>query len=251
MRGFSLVEVLLAMVLGSLLLAGAVAAVAGAVRSQGVQVQLAWQQTEARVALMRIGQDVRMARSVVAGHDCKIAGCTAPLAGVLGGRPVDHARGTDVLVMEQVRPSTGEPLQIMYYVKRTTALGTMPLASLMRCERQRCDEVARGIERLDFVYTVRDDDGRLRYLDARERVDSRDPWRDVIAIEVHLLVNGQGMLPGDAMLAYAYPGEGAMHPLPPESRGPDGISPAGQGFERATLRRPFSALFALRSRRLH
>lgn len=247
-RGFSLVEVLVAMTLGSLLLAGVVSLAVGTMRSHAVQAQLAGQQAEARMALLRIGQDVRAARRVVMGHDCTLAGCVAPVAAVLGSRDATRARGTDVLTLERFDPATTEPIAITYYVKRTTMPGAMALATLMRCERQRCDEVARGIERLDFVYAMRDVDGDVRYLDARGIAGHGGRWDDVVAVDVHLLVNGQASLHGhgEAMLAYAYPGEGAMRPLPPDARGPGGLSPGRQGFERATLRRPFSALFSLR-----
>jgi type IV pilus assembly protein PilW len=128
------------------------------------------------------------------------------------------------------------------------------------------EEVARGIERLDFKYGVQLSDGRVRYYTA-EQVDnstgndcpsvplpiggSQDRgclWRSISLIEVSLLMDGQqplySLTPDE--LAYTYAADGIVEPASPTASGRK-ITPLQQGFPLPMLRREFSTVVALRN----
>ena len=128
------------------------------------------------------------------------------------------------------------------------------------------EEVARGVERLDFKYGVQSSDGKVRYYTA-EQVDnssgtdcpsvplpirgSQDHgclWRSVSLIEVDLLMDGQQplySLTADE-LAYTYATDGIDAPASPTAKGRK-VTPLQQGFPLPMLRREFTTVVALRN----
>ncbi|GLQ95141.1 PilW family protein [Dyella acidisoli] len=127
-------------------------------------------------------------------------------------------------------------------------------------------EIARGVERLDFRYGVQQSDGAVRYY-AAEQVDnstradcpvvplpihgSNDRgclWRSVSLIEVDLLMDGQ--LPLHSLkpdeLAYSYAVDGIFEPVAPTADGRK-VTPLQQGFPLPMLRREFAAVVAVRN----
>ncbi len=157
-----------------------------------------------------------------------------------------------------------------YFVKLTSdeeASSGHPVGALMRCTPE-CQEVARGIERLDFRYAIEDAAGGTRYLTADE-VDTRAGgaiacprgppdapmpdtgclWRAIKSIEVNLVVSGQRPVHALSSTEWAFPyvvdGIGAARH--PDDRGPRGIRPALQGFPVPMLRREFAILVSLRN----
>ncbi|UPG87069.1 PilW family protein [Luteibacter aegosomatis] len=151
-----------------------------------------------------------------------------------------------------------------------TATGTKT-GALMRCDStvgSTCQELVRGVERLDFNYGVEDQNGFLHYLSAAD-VDSRAGstipcpagakdststdmgclWRALKTVEVNILMDGQAPLytlqaPD---LVYAYSPEGNSTPKAPDARGANGISPSDQGFALPMLRRQFSTVVMMRN----
>ncbi|QAU23319.1 prepilin-type N-terminal cleavage/methylation domain-containing protein [Dyella sp. M7H15-1] len=128
------------------------------------------------------------------------------------------------------------------------------------------EEIARGIERLDFRYGVQLADGTVRHYSA-EQVDNSSAadcptmplpihgnddhgclWRSVSFIEVDLLVDGQrplySLTPNE--LAYSYATDG-MTTLAPPSASQRKVTPLQQGFPVPMLRREFTAVVALRN----
>lgn len=133
------------------------------------------------------------------------------------------------------------------------------------------EEIARGIERLDFKYGVQLADGTVRYYTAaqvdesaradcgvsvplpiRGSADRGCLWRSVSLIEINLLLDGQqplySLTPDE--LAYTY----ASDDLPndadlPQSPTASGrrVTPIQQGFPLAMLRREFIAVVAIRN----
>lgn len=128
------------------------------------------------------------------------------------------------------------------------------------------EELARGIERLDFKYGVQQSDGTVRYLTA-EQVDQSTRadcpsvplpiqggngrgclWRSVSLIEIDLLMDGQ--IPQyalkDAELAYSYATDGLSSPASPTDAKRK-ITPLQQGFPLPMLRRELTAVVAVRN----
>nr|WP_274380837.1 PilW family protein [Dyella acidiphila] len=128
------------------------------------------------------------------------------------------------------------------------------------------EEVARGVERLDFKYGVQLGDGRIRYYSA-EQVDNSTSvdcpalplplrgsddhgclWRSVSLIEIDLLMDGQQPLPTltSDELAYTYASDGLFTPAAPDAAGRK-VTPVQQGFPLPLLRREFTTVVALRN----
>jgi type IV pilus assembly protein PilW len=128
------------------------------------------------------------------------------------------------------------------------------------------EEIARGVERLDFKFGVQLANGTVRYLSADQLDNSsaadcqRLPlpiagstdrgclWRSVSLIEVDMLVDGQqplyALLPGE--LAYTYASDGIFQPDSPTANERK-VTPGQQGFPLPMLRREFTAVIALRN----
>jgi type IV pilus assembly protein PilW len=132
------------------------------------------------------------------------------------------------------------------------------------------EEIARGVERLDFKYGVQLANGTLRYYSAEQidnstRADcppvpmpiqgSNDHgclWRSVSLIEIDLLMDGQqplyALMPDE--LAYTYlsdnPPNGIRVPQSPTDAGRK-VTPVQQGFPLPMLRREFTAVVAVRN----
>jgi type IV pilus assembly protein PilW len=138
--------------------------------------------------------------------------------------------------------------------------------ALIRRVNGTSQEIARGVERLDFRYGVQQADGRVRYYTAEQVDDSTRAdcpavplpihgsndrgclWRSVSLIEVDLLMAGQiplhSLKPGE--LAYSYAADGMFEPRAPDD--PDRkITPTQQGFPLPVLRREFTAAVAVRN----
>ncbi|MFC3651079.1 PilW family protein [Dyella humi] len=128
------------------------------------------------------------------------------------------------------------------------------------------EEIARGVERLDFRYGVQQPDGTVRYYSA-EQVDSGTRtdcpavplpihgsndrgclWRSVSLIEIDLLMDGQmplySLMPDE--LAYSYAADGIFTPAAPTAAGRK-VTPLQQGFPLPMLRREFTAVVAVRN----
>jgi type IV pilus assembly protein PilW len=128
------------------------------------------------------------------------------------------------------------------------------------------EEIARGVERLDFKYGVQRVDGTMRYYTA-EQVDNSTHadcsslplpirggndhgclWRSVSLVEVSLLMAGQQPLyslsPDE--LSYTYAADGLAEPASPTAEGRK-VTPLQQGFSLPMLRREFTAVVALRN----
>lgn len=128
------------------------------------------------------------------------------------------------------------------------------------------EEIARGVERLDFKYGVQQADGTLRYYTA-EQVDSSTRadcpavpvpipgssgrgclWGSVGVIEVDLLMSGQNplysLMPDE--LAYSYAADGIFTPAAPTADDRK-VTPLQQGFPLPVLRREFTAVVAVRN----
>ncbi|KAG9571811.1 hypothetical protein KCV01_g19356, partial [Aureobasidium melanogenum] len=163
---------------------------------------------------------------------------------------------------------------VTYFVQVVSDDGTatgIKTGALMRCDSgmsSTCQELVRGVERLDFSYGVEDQGGLLHYLSATD-VDSRAGstipcpsgppgstptdvgclWRALKTVELNVLMDGQTplyTLQGPD-LAYAYTPEGNNTPVAPDSRGSGGISPADQGFALPMLRRQFNTVVMMRN----
>ncbi|WP_158543185.1 PilW family protein [Dyella psychrodurans] len=132
------------------------------------------------------------------------------------------------------------------------------------------EEIARGIERLDFKYGVRLSDGRVRYYTAAQvdngaksdclpvpvPIPGSDDrgclWRSVSLIEVNLLMDGQqplySLTPDE--LAYTYAADntskGAQSPQSPTAATRK-VTPSKQGFPLSMLRREFGTVVAVRN----
>lgn len=138
-------------------------------------------------------------------------------------------------------------------------------------------ELARGVERLDFRFAVENAIGNTLFLTANQ-VDAgvsgvncpeQPPgmpglpvgggpapsdtvqgclWRGIKAIEVSMLLDGQQRLPSlaDQVLAYSYSPDGSSAPQPPDDTS-HAILYSAQGFDRAMIRREFSTLVSVRN----
>jgi type IV pilus assembly protein PilW len=154
-------------------------------------------------------------------------------------------------------------LTVTYYLKVVANEDGSTTGALIRRLNGTDSELVRGVERLDFLYGVEDNNGHTSYLTATQ-IDSgtncppsvpvklgTDPgclWRGVKSIEVRILMSGQQALPAltPSETNYTYASDGNTQPKPPSdvSRG---VTPAQQGFDDRILRREFSALVALRN----
>jgi type IV pilus assembly protein PilW len=128
------------------------------------------------------------------------------------------------------------------------------------------EEIARGVERLDFKYGVQQADGTVRYYSA-EQVDNSTRadcpslplpiqgdnghgclWRSVGLIEIDLLMDGQqplySLTPHE--LAYTYAADGMAKPTSPTADKRK-VTPLQQGFPLPMFRREFTAVVALRN----
>jgi type IV pilus assembly protein PilW len=137
--------------------------------------------------------------------------------------------------------------------------------ALMRRVNGVSDELARGVERLDFKYGVQHADGSTWFytatdVDASTSADCSSSvpipidgstdrgclWRAVTSIEVNLLMDGQVPLytlaPSD--LSYTYAADGIDTPKGPEAHG---ITPAQQGFPTPMIRREFTMQVSVRN----
>lgn len=164
---------------------------------------------------------------------------------------------------------------ITYFLQVVSDDGTATGAktgALMRCDSGGqtpvCQELVRGIERLDFTYGIEDTNGMVRYLTATE-MDSRAGntitcpagppdstatdqgclWRALKTVEVNVLMDGQAPLytlqaPD---MAYAYTPDGITAPQSPDDRGTKGIKPSDQGFPNPMLRRQFGTVVMMRN----
>jgi type IV pilus assembly protein PilW len=132
------------------------------------------------------------------------------------------------------------------------------------------EEIARGIERLDFRYGVRLRDGSMRYYTAAQ-VDSASKadclavplpmagsddhgclWRSVSLVEVNLLMDGQqplySLTPDELVYTYApdNASKSAQAPQSPTAANRN-VTPVQQGFPIPVLRREFSTVVAVRN----
>lgn len=128
------------------------------------------------------------------------------------------------------------------------------------------EEIARGVERLDFKYGVQRADGSVRYYTAAQVDNSTSAdcpavplpirgsndhgclWRSISLVEIDLLMDGQAPLhvlkPGE--LAYSYATDGIVTPEAPTASDRK-VTPLEQGFPLSMLRREFTAVIALRN----
>jgi type IV pilus assembly protein PilW len=128
------------------------------------------------------------------------------------------------------------------------------------------EDIARGVERLDFKYGVQLANGKVRYYTAEQVDNSRAAdcqpvplpipgsddrgclWRAVSLIEIDLLLDGQqplySLTPNE--LAYSYGSDGIHTPQSPFDSHRK-VTPAQQGFPIPMLRREFTAVVALRN----
>ena len=126
------------------------------------------------------------------------------------------------------------------------------------------DEIARGVERLDFKYGVEGANGMTSFLSAAQvdastaadcpppapnPLSATDPgclWRSVKSIEVSILVDGQQPLytltASEMNYAYGVDGSEAL-----EAPSAHAVTPSSQGFVNPMLRRQFTALVSLRN----
>ncbi|MBD8898107.1 PilW family protein [Rhodanobacter sp. DHG33] len=127
------------------------------------------------------------------------------------------------------------------------------------------DEIAQGVERLDFKYGVEDGNGMTSFLTAKQ-VDSgavacppsapnplgSDPgclWRAVKSIEINILVDGQQPLytltSNDMSYVYTVDPSSTKPAAPTDAS--HAIHPTDQGFVNQLLRRQFTTLISLRN----
>lgn len=132
------------------------------------------------------------------------------------------------------------------------------------------EEIARGVERLDFKYGVQLANGTVHYYTA-EQVDNSTKadcqavplpiygsddhgclWRSVSLVEIDLLMDGQqplySLTPDELMYTYASdnPPRGILVPESPTATGRK-VTPIQQGFPLPMLRREFTAVVAVRN----
>lgn len=164
---------------------------------------------------------------------------------------------------------------VTYYLQVVSNDGTATgkkTGALMRCDNDNldpCQEIARGVERMDFRYAVEDANGMVRYLTANEvdtatvssgglacppgaanqlTPDAGCLWRAVKAVELHLLMDGQAPLYSLQApdLAHSYRPDGITAPASPSSSG-FAVKPADQGFDDHMMRREFNVLVMMRN----
>jgi type IV pilus assembly protein PilW len=138
--------------------------------------------------------------------------------------------------------------------------------ALVRRVHGKSEEIARGVERLDFKYGVQAADGTLRYYTAAQvdnstrancpavplPIDGSNDhgclWRSVSMVEVDLLMDGQ--MPLHALtpdeLAYSYSADGIVSPAAPNAEDRK-VTPQQQGFPLSMLRREFITVVAVRN----
>jgi type IV pilus assembly protein PilW len=164
---------------------------------------------------------------------------------------------------------------VTYYLQVVSNDGTAngtKTGALMRCDNDNtdpCQEIARGVERMDFRYAVEDANGMVRYLTANEvdtasvggaslacppgaakqlTPDAGCLWRAVKAVELHLLMDGQKPLYTllEPDLAHSYRPDGITTPAAPSSSG-FAVKPSDQGFDDHMMRREFNVLVMMRN----
>jgi type IV pilus assembly protein PilW len=154
-------------------------------------------------------------------------------------------------------------LTVTYYLQVITLGDGVTTGALMRRVNGTGSEIARGVERLDFLYGVEDSNGNTSYVSAVD-IDSgtdcppsvpvklgSEPgclWRSVKTIEVRILMSGQQPLPAltPSETNYTYASDGTATPQSPGDSSRK-VTPAQQGFGDRMLRRQFSALVSLRN----
>ena len=168
---------------------------------------------------------------------------------------------------------------VTYYLKLMTdadpdAPPGQRVAALMRkVNGGGAQEIARGIERLDFLYGVENDQGGTLYLTA-DQVDAgvdaagaaiacptQAPasaattgclWRAVKTIELHLLVNSSDELPAltASELAYRYSCDGSATCTSTAAAAPPPLpltTPLAHGLGKRMLRREFTSVISVRN----
>ncbi|HEV2623183.1 MAG TPA: PilW family protein [Frateuria sp.] len=162
-------------------------------------------------------------------------------------------------------------LTVSYFLQVVDNGDGQTTGALMRRQNGQTQELVRGVERLDFLYGVEDNNGNTQFLTASQ-VDNRmgnaigcptsvlaadgsvsvNPagclWRAVKSIDVRLLMSGQAQLPTltSTDTSYLYTADGNTAPLPLTDAG-HAIKPNDQGFAAGTIRREFNALVSLRN----
>ena len=168
--------------------------------------------------------------------------------------------------------SVGRDVQTVTYYLRVVDTGddeghkTGALVRRVNGGKVTSEEIARGVERLDFRYGVQQPDGTVRYYSA-EQVDTSTRadcpavplpihggndrgclWRSVSLIEIDLLMDGQmplySLTPDE--LAYSYAADEIFTPAAPTDAGRK-VTPLQQGFPLPMLRREFTAVVAVRN----
>ena len=161
---------------------------------------------------------------------------------------------------------------VTYYLQVVDSGNGQKTGALVRRVNGVSEEIVRGVERLNFLYGVEDNNGNTRYLSAADvdsrvsgafncppsvpKIDSSGPdtnpvgcmWRAVKSIDVRILMDGQVPLytlaPSD--LRFTYVNDGNTVPKPPDDAS-RAVTPTDQGFVNEMLRREFSALVSLRN----
>ncbi len=215
-----------------------------------------------------------------AGHLALLANCSSAAifavtdpgsSGQMSPKPVSTASdanaGKPVAQQPQSAPRlfdfNTDFLTVTYYLQVITLGDGTTTGALMRRVNGTSSEIARGVERLDFLYGVEDSNGNTSYLSAAD-IDSgtncppsvpvklgSDPgclWRGVKSIEVRILMSGQQPLPTltPSETNYTYASDGNATPQSPGDSSRK-VTPAQQGFGDRILRREFSALVSLRN----
>jgi type IV pilus assembly protein PilW len=198
-----------------------------------------------------------------------------PETGFPGFRPAGVDTRSDVRLFDFNR----DFVTVTYYLKLVAdadpdAPSGHRVAALMRkVNGDAAQEIARGVERMDFVYGVENDEGGTLYLtadqvdagvDAAGRAVACPPqppasattagclWRAVKTIELHLLVNSSDELPtltaGELAFGYSCDGSatctGAAVVAPPAA---PLTAPLDNGLGRRLLRREFTSVFSVRN----
>lgn len=215
-----------------------------------------------------------------AGHLAMLASCSSAaifavtdpgLSGQMSPMPVSTANdanaGMPVVPQSQSAPRlfdfNTDFLAVTYYLQVITLGNGTTTGALMRRVNGTSNEIARGVERLDFLYGVEDGNGNTSYLSAAD-IDSGTNcppsvpvklgsdagclWRGVKSIEVRILMSGQQVLPTltASEESYTYATDGNATPQAPGDSSRK-VTPAQQGFDDRILRREFGALVSLRN----
>jgi type IV pilus assembly protein PilW len=212
--------------------------------------------------------------------DCsnaQIFAVSAPSSGVMAVDGANNFSGSAPINQQpQSAPRlfdlNSDLLTVTYYLQVVDNGNGQKTGALMRRVNGTAEEIVRGVERLNFLYGVEDNNGNTRYLSAAD-VDSRvsgalncppsvpsadssapsiNPvgcmWRAVKSIDVRILMDGQVPLYTLAAndLGFTYASDGNTTPKPPDD-GSRAVTPTDQGFVNQMLRREFSALVSVRN----